>query len=165
MKKVALFIISLLLIIPFTVHAADEKVLTLDVNANGANITYSGTTEDGITAVMCRLIDENGQDADKYSSAVTSNAFDGSLTAPGNGDYKVSCAKFEGGDALVKDVSISGLPENNSSTQVTTTKAQNSKNPKTNDGVLNYVYILIAGLVGIGAGTLYIKKTKKIKSK
>ena len=165
MKKVALFIISLLLIIPFTVHADNEKVLTLDVNVNGASITYSGTTEDGITAVMCRLFDKNDQDVNKYSSEVTSNAFDGELIASRNGDYKVSCAKYEGGDALVKDVKISGLPEESTEVTTTTGDVKTSKNPKTNDGILNYVYLLVVGALGMTAGTLYIRKTKKLKSK
>ena len=163
MKKVALFIISLLLIIPFTVKALDPSVTNVNADVNGSTINYAGTAEDGVIAVMCKLYDSNNNELDKFSIAVSENAFSGTFEVESNGEYKVSCARFEGGAVKSATVTVAGA-----STVTTTTTAnvaQTSKNPKTNDGILNYVYILVVGVIGMIFGALYIRKTKKLKSK
>ena len=100
MKKISLFIISILFLIPLGVFALPEypKVLTLDASSNDKFVNYSGTTEDGSLAVMCKLYDSEDNELDKLSTAVEDNNFEGTFTVSASGDYEVACANYEGGE-------------------------------------------------------------------
>ena len=151
MKKISLLVLTILLLIPFTVFAAaTPRVLTVDAEADGSTINYKGTTEDGVYAVMCKLYDSSDNEVDLLSSSVDNKKFEGSFSNVAAGTYTVSCARYEGGDIVSDDVTIAGAL---------------ATNPKTSDNILTYVLILLASLAGVVLGTLYIRKTKKLKTK
>lgn len=144
MKKLKLFIVSVLLLIPFTVNAAEPKVTSLDAKVSSGTISYNGTMEDGSHAVMCKLYDSNSKEIDLLSSAVDSNKFEGSFTVSSKGTYKVSCANYEGGEITEKTVEVIKV-----------------KNPKTGDKIVLYLVVGIISLVGVGCLTLRFKKQMK----
>ena len=102
MKKLYLFLISLLLIIPFSVYAATTpRVLTLTAKSSGTTINYEGTIEEGSHAVMCKLYNSDNQEIDLLSSAVDNKAFEGSFENVEKGKYTVACANYEGGEIKI----------------------------------------------------------------
>lgn len=111
MKKSILLTLFLLLILPLTVFADEPKILTLDAEVDDNTINYSGTTEEGSHAVMCKLLDDNEEEIDKKSIPVDNNNFEGSFIAPSTGDYSVKCANYEGGDIKGKDVTVAEMAE------------------------------------------------------
>ena len=112
MKKFLLIIVTLL-VIPFIVNAASFKVLTLETEASEKTINYSGTTENGATAVMCKLYDSTNKEVDKLSSSVDDSKFSGSFTVSDNGDYVVACANYEGGEIKKATISVTSNTEEN----------------------------------------------------
>ena len=148
MKKV---IFALLLMLPLTVFAAEPKVLTVSASANGGTVSYTGTTEDGLSSVMCRLIDKDGEVADRLSTAVENNEFVGSFTNVSNGEYEVACARYEGGDVVKNSVTV-------------VASATQTNNPQTNDpGIGASLIILGVSVAGIVGATVYLKKRKTNK--
>ena len=104
MKKI-LLTLSILLIIPMTAFADEfPKVITLNAEADGVLINYNGTTEENSHAVMCKLYDSKNKELDKLSVAVDNKNFEGTFTAPGAGEYKVTCANYEGG--AIKETTV-----------------------------------------------------------
>ena len=102
MKKLKLFIIPILAIIPFTyIHAAN--VSTLDASISN-KITYSGTTEDDVLAVSCTLYDANNKEIAFKSSSVTNKTFNDSFEYT-KGTYTIKCANYEGGTFVSKTIS------------------------------------------------------------
>ena len=149
MKKVYLFILTILFIFPISVLAAtatDEKpnVITVDAKANENIIEYNGTTEDGCYAVMCKLYNASGEEIDLLSSAVENNAFTGSFTTAKAGKYTVGCARYEGGDIKQADVTV----------------LVDGKNPKTFDAGIIGSVVAIA-LFAAGIIIVIIAKKKK----
>ena len=149
MKKILCLIISLFFI-PIFVNAENPKVLSLKVENSGLNIKYSGTTEDGSHAVMCKLFDKDSNEIDKLSSAVDDNKFEGELLVDEDGEYKLSCANYEGGEFNSVNVIISSSE-----------KKETPNNPKTIDNIIIYVSISVLSIIGIVSTKIYFKK--KIK--
>ena len=111
MKKLKLFILTLLLILPFSVLAISyPKVLTLTAEVDGNKINYSGTIETGSHAVMCKLYNSQDEEIDKLSVAVNNFEFEGMFTTTTTGNYKVACANYEGGEIKTTNVSIEEEP-------------------------------------------------------
>lgn len=118
MKKKLLLIFSLLLIFPLTVKADGEPNVT-ELNAyaedNGNIILFGGETENNSHAVMCKLYNNSEEEIDKLSVEVTNTGsngtFGGSFVAPSTGDYRVSCANYEGGTIVTDDVTVSTLTQ------------------------------------------------------
>jgi len=111
MKKLKLFILTLLLILPFSVLAISyPKVLTLTAEVDGNKINYSGTIENGSHAVMCKLYNSQDEEIDKLSVAVNNFEFEGMFTTTTTGNYKVACANYEGGEIKTTTVSIEEEP-------------------------------------------------------
>ncbi len=107
MKKSILFILTILLTLPFSVLAISyPKVLTLTADTDGNKINYSGTIEDGSHAVMCKLYNSQDEEIDKLSAAVNNSKFEGMFTTTTTGNYKVACANYEGGEIKRASVSI-----------------------------------------------------------
>lgn len=141
MKKL-LFVFSLLLIFPPCVFAESKpKVLTLKAETSGSTIGYKGTMEDGSTAVMCKLYNSEGEEIDMLSTAVEENKFEGTFTVTSKGEYKISCANYEGGD--FKDVTVS---------------AEGDDVPNTYDrGIYSSVILLIMCALGFATLAIYKK--------
>lgn len=162
MKKISLFIISILLIIPMSVLAAEINVKTLKATATGTTINYNGTMEDGSYAVMCKLY-KGDEELDLLSSAVENNSFKGSFTAPSSGEYKVACANYEGGELKSVDIIIESEEKTttNDDTSATKTSAKEDKksNPKTYDGIMKFVVVLSVAIIGFIV-TVVLKKRK-----
>lgn len=97
MKKYIFTLLAIFLMIPAVVFADDPKVLTLETDINGNDITFSGTIESGSHAVMCKLYDNEDHEQDMLSVAVDNGAFSGAFTVTATGDYRVACANYEGG--------------------------------------------------------------------
>ena len=144
MKKISLFVVALLLIIPLSVRAAEYKVVELNATNESGTIKYNGTMEAGSTAVMCKLYDSSSNELDLLSSAVENTKFEGSFTVSSNGTYKVSCANYEGGEITEKTVEVTGV-----------------KNPKTGDNIIMYVSLGVIALLGIGFIAFRLKKQVK----
>ena len=164
MKKSLVLIITLLLVIPLTVSAADVK--TLDSTVEGKTIKFSGTTEDGITAVMCHLYDASDADVDKLSYPVDANAFDGEFTVTDDGEYKVSCARYEGGETTVSEVTVGDVqvtPTSNTEEETADKDTSKGNAVKTYDAIKTYV-TLAAGAILIIAGSVLVIKRKKVKN-
>lgn len=100
MKKYLFALLTLFVILPITVFALPEypKVLTLEADSNDKFVNYSGTTEDGSLAVMCKLYDSEDNELDMLSSAVEDNSFEGTFVVSASGNYEVACANYEGGE-------------------------------------------------------------------
>lgn len=166
MKTRYLFITALLLIIPLGVLAADPNVLTVTAENSGSTVNYSGTTEDDVHAVMCKLYDANDEEIDMLSSEVNNNAFTGSFTDIANGDYTVGCARYEGGDVITADVSVATSTDND--TNKDSNKAKDNKassNPITSDNIALFIIILVVCIVGITGSVMYIKKRSAVKQR
>lgn len=149
MKKINLLILTILLIVPFYVKAATTpKVLTLEVSADGNVIKYKGTTEEDVHAVMCKLYNADKEEVDLLSSAVDSKEFTGTFSVKKKEEYKVACANYDGGE--IKEA------------KVTVTESAKD-NPDTYDsGIVLYVVLIIAGVIGIIWLIVYKKKQKKM---
>ncbi len=159
MKKLSLFIVSILLLVPISVFAAEYKVETLEAKANGSTINYNGTMEDGSTAVMCKLKNSKDEEVDLLSSAVDSNKFEGSFEGVAKGDYKVVCANYEGGE--IKEVEVTVETETIDSVVTSTTSKKSSKSPKTGDSITKYIILVVLAIVGIGYSVFKLKKGNK----
>lgn len=147
MKKKYLITFALLLIIPLTVLAATPKVLTVSAERSGSIINYSGTTEDGVYAVMCKLYNSSDEEIDMLSSSVNNNEFTGSFTNISDETYSVACARYEGGE--VKKVEV--VEKANVD--------KTSDNPQTYDpGIITSIIILIISIVVIVGTIIYLKK-------
>ena len=147
MKKYLLSLI-VLMIFPVVAFAATPKVLTVDPKADGTVITYTGTTEDGVTAVMCKLLDSEDNEIDMLSSAVDTNEFEGKFTVTDGGDYKVACAKYEGGKIVTSTVTVD-----------TTSDIDNAKT--FDAGITTSLILLAVSSIGIAAIFVAKKKGKK----
>ena len=107
MKKSYLIIFALLLVIPFSVFAeTTPKVLTVTAENSSSTINYTGTTEDGVYAVMCKLFNSSDEEIDMLSSSVDNNTFSGTFANVSEGTYNVGCARYEGGDVKRVEVII-----------------------------------------------------------
>lgn len=143
MKK--LIIIALLLVLPLSVFASDPKVLTVTVSNTESTVSFEGTTEDEVHAVMCKIYDSKDEEVDMLSVEVSENKFTGSFDNISNGSYVVRCARYEGGEMQEASIIVN-----------------NSNNPKTLDkGIVKSAIILTVSVVGVAAGTLYLVKKKK----
>ena len=162
MKKASLFIVSILLIIPFSVLAADPKVLTVTAENSGSSISYTGTTEDGVDAVMCKLYSSNDEEADKLSSSVVNNSFEGGFSDVANGTYTVACAKYEGGEVVSAEVTVeNSTTSNDESTTTGSDSKTTTSNPKTYDaGITNSIILFAICLAGAIGSAIYLKKKK-----
>ena len=152
MKKLSLFIVSILLLIPFSVSADEPKVKSLDASISGLTISYNGTMEDGSHAVMCKLYDKDSNEIDLLSSAVDNSKFEGSFEVSTKGEYKVACANYEGGEIVETTVIIDEEKEESS------TDKSKTKSPKTGDNIMKYVVISIVSLIGIGFVVIKLRK-------
>lgn len=103
MKKGHLLLLSLL-VIPFSVLAANPKIEKLEAEAKDNTISYSGTTEEGSHAVMCKLYNSESEEVEKFSTAVDNKKFEGSFENVEAGEYTVYCANYEGGE--IKNVKV-----------------------------------------------------------
>ena len=109
MRKI-MFLLVALFIVPTCIFAATSpEVIKLDATVSGKDIKYNGETTDGAYAVMCKLFSDKDEELDLLSSPVSENKFDGSFTVIDNGEYKVACAIYEGGE--FKTVDVNNLSE------------------------------------------------------
>ena len=166
MKKISLFIVAILLIIPLSVNAAEEpkyKVEELNASNTSGTIKYDGTMETGSTAVKCWLY-EGETELNYFSSAVDNTKFDGTFTVSKNGEYTVKCANYEGGDLKEATVKVEDLKEDETTPteEETTDKetSKKSKNPKTGDNVVLYASLMMISLLGLGLVTFKLKESK-----
>lgn len=150
MKKINLLILTVLFALPLVVKAAENpKVLTVEATANGTTIEYKGTTEEGVSAVMCKLRNEKDEEVDLLSSAVDNKEFTGSFTVKEKGDYKVACANYDGGE--IKDAKVT-----------VTETAKGKTNPDTYDsGITTSIILVVIGVLGVVGVLAYLKKKKK----
>ena len=158
MKKGHLLILSLL-VIPFGVLAANPKVLTLTGEANENTISYNGTTEEGSTAVMCKLYNSESEEVEKFSSAVDNKKFEGSFENVEAGEYTVYCANYEGGEIKNVKVTVEEQKEEvKEETKEETVEKKEEKNPKTNDNIKTYIITLGLSMITLTGITIYQKK-------
>lgn len=150
MKKISLFIVSMLLIPVSILAATTPKIVTLTAENSGSTVNYSGTTEEGSHAVMCKLYNSDNEEVDLLSSPVDNESFKGSFTNVSNGTYNVACANYEGGEVKKVEV-IVGNVDTESITN----------NPNTYDaGIRNAIILSIISIVGIVCICIYLKKKK-----
>lgn len=149
MKK--LLVMFTLLFVPLAVFAAEEpKVLTVTAEVEGSTIKYKGTTEDGITAVMCKLFDTTENAVDQLSSAVDAKTFEAAFENVEKGTYKVACARYEGGDFVTSE-------------EVAVETVAPTNNPQTYDsGILTYIIILVVSVAFIVGAVIFLKKKKRV---
>ena len=164
MKKTMILIFVLLLIIPLTVNA--EKVTSLETTVEGKTIKFTGTT-DNLTAVACHLYSSSDEDLNQYSYAVDQNSFSGEFEVTADGVYKVSCARYEGGEITTEEVTVGDVTENNTeeaTEEEATADKDTSKGKavKTYDAIKTYV-TLAAGAILIIAGALLVIKKRETK--
>lgn len=104
-KNIILITIVFIVVAPLIrVSAATSDVKTVSATISGTTISYSGTTDSGVVAVTCKLLDSSSNEIDLLSSAVSSNSFTGTFNVTTAGEYKVSCANYDGGTAVTVDV-------------------------------------------------------------
>ena len=133
MKKLKYLIFSLLLIIPLCVFAAEQpKVTKLETNVEGKNISYNGTMETGSHAVMCKLYSDSTE-INKISLPVDSGKFNGSFTVTEIGEYKISCANYEGGAIKEVTATVADAKEEIKEITIKFTKPEIGTEVKKND--------------------------------
>ena len=65
MKKIGLFVLTILFILPLGVKAETKpKVLKVTSTVEKTTIKYEGTTEDDVYAVMCKLYNSKNEEID-----------------------------------------------------------------------------------------------------
>lgn len=153
MKK-HLLLLSLL-VIPFSVHAANPKVLTLTTEEKAGTIEYSGTTEDGSHAVMCKLYNEENEQVDLLSTAVDNKNFTGSFKDVEKGKYTIACANYEGGEITKTEITVGSETEE---VKEEKTELKEETNPKTNDNIKTYIITLGLSMITLTGITIYQKK-------
>ncbi|MBR3329117.1 hypothetical protein IKG29_01125 [Candidatus Saccharibacteria bacterium] len=81
------------------VSAVGNDVLTLEAEQDETTgeITFSGTTDEGVIAVSCSLTDKTGEEVFFGSTEVDAATFQGTFVMPVDG-YSLSCANYDGGD-------------------------------------------------------------------
>lgn len=81
------------------VSAVGNDVLTLEAEQDETTgeITFSGTTDEGVIAVSCSLTDKTGEEVFFGSTEVDAATFQGAFVMPVDG-YSLSCANYDGGD-------------------------------------------------------------------
>ena len=144
MKKL-LVLAFVLLVIPLSVNAAEVTKVT--GTANGGKISFTGTIDENVTAVMCKLYSSEGDELDLLSTEVNEKKFEGSFTVVKNDTYTVYCAKYEGGEIKSDTVKVTG--------------AETSVNPKTVDNIVTYVSLAVVSLAAIVLLGYKIIKSKK----
>lgn len=127
MKKIMVILIILLVMPVCVLAATTPQVLTLTADSSKKDINYKGTIEENSYAVMCKLYNDKDEEIDMLSSAVDEGKFEGNFTVEENGNYKVACANYEGGEIKTVDVKVDGVEKEN--------------NPKTGDAIGLYVLI------------------------
>lgn len=87
------------------VSAAGANVLTLEAtqDADSGEISLSGTTDAGVLAVACSLLNAAGEEVFFGSTAVNDKAFSETFALP-VADYTMKCANYDGGDWVVAEI-------------------------------------------------------------
>ena len=154
MKKYMIMLLLTVFIIPISVKAAATyNVLTLEGSQANNKISYSGTTEEGVYAVSCSLINSDNKEIDFKSSSVSDKKFSDTFDAE-EGNYTIKCANYDGG-TYVTTIVIKGTTSNNA------TDTKTTSNPTTLDDILKYVIILVGAIVVLGTGFVIYKKKQK----
>lgn len=152
MKKYIMILLLTIFIIPFTVKAAASyDVLTLEASEKNGEISYSGTTDVGVYAVSCSLIDSDNKEVDFKSSSVDEQKFNDTFSAK-EGNYTIKCANYDGGRFVTTTVKVD---------KVETKESTPESNPTTLDNIMLYVGILVGAVVILGAGVVIVKKKSK----
>lgn len=141
-----ILLVLALFIVPFAyVNAAtSSNVLTVEATQANGEISYTGTTEDGVVAVSCILLDSNNNEVDFVSSSVYNKAFSDKFVAE-EGNYTIKCANYNGGSFVTDTVTTNK-----------TTKVE--KAPKTLDSVSFYVIALVISVIALLVIALFVKK-------
>lgn len=151
MKKVifSLFIVILSIIVfPFSRIEA-KTIFSLDVTSSNNKMSVEGTTENGVLAVAV-LVYSEGNLIHMETCPSISNNYSCELSKIFElGNYTVKVADYDGGDYISKDITIKEEVKIN--------------NPQTSDnGISNYIVILIASIVSITILTFIIRKKKTL---
>ena len=104
-------LLFLLLLLPLSVFAEEgENVKTLEATKNNNTITFNGTTQDDVVAVMCKLYNDEDEEIEMLSVEVQNNkTFTGSFVTTETGDFTVACANYEGGNFVTADITVETL--------------------------------------------------------
>lgn len=106
MKKLGLLLCGLF-ILPFGVFAtSNPKVTEINTDVYKNVISYTGTTEKGSHAVMCKLYNSKGDEVALLSTAVDNTKFKGKFNAPAADTYTIACANYEGGEIKKIEVTV-----------------------------------------------------------
>ena len=150
-NKISILLVLALFIVPLTyVNAAvSPNVLTVEATQANGEISYTGTTEDGVVAVSCILLDSDNNEVDFVSSSVYNKAFSDKFVAE-EGNYTIKCANYNGGTFVTDTV-----------TSNKTTKVE--KAPKTLDNINIYIITLVVSIIALLSIALFVKKIKTSK--
>ena len=114
MKKLGLLLCGLF-ILPLGVFAASNpKVTEINTKVDENVISYTGKTEKGSHAVMCKLYNSKGEEVALLSTAVDNTNFKGEFNAPNPDTYTVACANYEGGELKTVEVTVEEKDEEES---------------------------------------------------
>ena len=153
MKKLGLLLCGLF-ILPFGVFAASNpKVTEINSKVEGNIISYTGTTETGSHAVMCKLYNSKDEEIDLLSTAVDNTKFEGEFIVSEIGTYTLECANYEGGELKKVDVVVE---------KITDEKNNAENNPKTGDNYVSLIIILGVSVIGLALCAIYFK-SKQVK--
>lgn len=145
MKRYIIVLLLTIFIIPISVNAAATyDVLTVTGSQANNKVSYSGTTEDGVYAVSCSLLNSKGDEVDFKSSSVSDKKFSDTFDASED-DYTIKCANYDGGKYVTAEVKKSESAKTE------------EKNPTTGDNVINYV-IILSGCITLLGISLVVRK-------
>lgn len=146
MKKYIIILLLTVFIIPISVKAAATyDVLTVSGSQANNKVSYSGTTEEGVYAVSCSLLNSKGEEVDFKSSSVSDKKFSDTFDASED-DYTIKCANYDGGKFVTAEVKKGEATKTG------------EKNPTTGDNVINYVIILTGCITLIGVSLVVRKR-------
>ena len=87
--------------------AVSANVLTVTAEQTGATVSFSGTTDAGVLAVTCELLDEDNNEKAINSVAVEDAKFGGSFTLGENDDVNtIRCANYSGGEIVTSEIMV-----------------------------------------------------------
>ena len=144
MRKIIFLLVALFIVPTYILAAIAPTITKLEADVLGKDIKYNGETTTGTYAVMCKIFNNKDEELDLLSSPVIENKFEGSFTVIENGEYKVSCSNYEGGEFKTIDVIVD---ENNLEDQAK--EIEKVQNPKTGDNIVLYISLSLVSIIGI----------------
>lgn len=161
-KSILASLVASLVIVAGAHAAATGNVLTLEAeqDADSGEISFSGTTDQGVFAVSCILSNASGEEVFFGSAPVDSAAFDGTFTMPVD-NYILKCANYDGGDWISATIGEITEEEDDTETPETGHVTNTEGGSASSDNSAIWISVGVGAVLVVAAGTVLWLKRKK----